>query len=51
MVKNNNDLRKVIEKFDLKEYLEKLEQMFEGIGLVEDGMATNRVINMIKNNM
>ncbi len=51
MVKNNNDLRKVIEKFDLREYLEKLEQMFNCVGLVEDGMATNRVINMIKNNM
>ena len=34
-----------------KEYLKKLEQMFNSIGLVEDGMATNRVINLIKNNM
>lgn len=51
MVKNNNDLRRVIEKFDLKEYLEKLEQMYNDIGLIEDGMATNRVVNLIMNNM
>ena len=51
MVKNNDELKKVIEKFNKKEYLEKLEQMFNDIGLIEDGMATDKVINLIKNNM
>ena len=51
MVKNNDEFRKAIERFEKKEYLKKLEQMFNSIGLVEDGMATNRVINLIKNNM
>lgn len=51
IAKNNDELKNIIDKFSGKYYFEKLEKTFDDIGLLEDGLATNRVINLIKSNM
>ena len=46
---NNKELSEKITEFKYDNYMKKLEHTFENMGLLEDGNATERVINIIKN--
>lgn len=48
MARDNEELAWQIEKFDMKQYLEKLEIIFNSIGLLEDGMSSKRVVEIIR---
>ena len=48
MARDNEELAWQIEKFDMKQYLEKLETIFNSIGLLEDGMSSKRVVEIIR---
>lgn len=43
------ELSEKITEFKYDNYMKKLEHTFENMGLLEDGNATERVINIIKN--
>ena len=45
---NEAELMEQIEKFDEKEYCERLEKLFKETGMVEDGRAAERIANRIR---
>ena len=45
---NNKELTEKIIEFNYDNYMKKLQDTFENIGLLEDGNATERVLDIIK---
>ena len=45
---NNNRLSHMIVEFNQEDYIPKLEKVFTSMGLLEDGKATQRVVDMIE---
>ena len=46
---NNEEMEQIIGSFDEDVYQERLEQLFQDTGMVEDGKAAERVVEFIKN--
>ena len=47
ITKNNDELLKAIDEFDEKQYLEKVEQLLDGKGSVEEGKASEKIVEFI----
>ena len=48
MAKNNKELENNIYEFKEEKYLDKLENTFKNMGLLEDGKASKRVVRLIE---
>ena len=47
MAKNNDELENNILRFDNKEYIKRLDELFSSIKLLEDGKASKRIADYI----
>ena len=47
ITKNNDELLKAIDEFNEKQYLEKVEQFLDGKGSVEEGKASEKIVEFI----
>ena len=45
--RNNNELIENIQKFDEEKYYKKVEEYFDKVGLIKDGKATSKIVDII----